>query len=397
MKKTKFTSILGLAVLLHTAPLVQAQSDYLQIPERWDYEYLTDSKIMRRNDIPVGPFERLDSKTILSAKSNADGNSIYISKNNGQNWELLKVLSGNDVKLSSAEVIASKNGTIVLGFCSGPEQKWTWDSEINDAPGAIYPTYVVRSTDHGKTWEKPQKLHDDWTGYNTNMIVTSKGYFVFTSMVMLNNPGRHAVITYTSKDDGKTWTRSNILDFGGIGHHDGSMEATIVELKNGNLMKLIRTNWDQFWRAESKDDGLTWHVLGPSGIPASAAHGKLLRLSSGRLLLAWNRPYPDGETEPRNVVGGDNIWSAVPGSNYRNELSIAFSNDDGKTWSKPVIAAKTEDAQMRSNPREGMARRYVPVNEVCYPFLFEYAPGEVWITTSRGPLRASFKESDLIR
>jgi hypothetical protein len=36
------------------------------------------------------------------------------------------------------------------------------------------------------------------------------------------------VVTYSSDDDGVTWTPSNIIDLGGCGNHAGAVEATIV-------------------------------------------------------------------------------------------------------------------------------------------------------------------------
>src|SRR5690606_15981673 len=143
-----------------------------------------------------------------------------------------------------------------------------------------------------------------------------------------------------------------------------------------------RTNWMQFWRIESNDGGKSWHPLGPSGIPAASTHGRLARLESGRLLLVWNRPFPEGE-DSYLMVGGDRIWSAVPVSNFRAELSIAFSEDDGDSWSDPVVIARTETGGYRP-AMAGSQGKHMPNQEVAYPFAFEASPGEIWITTGRG-------------
>jgi sialidase-1 len=208
-------------------------------------------------------------------------------------------------------------------------------------------------------------------------------------MMTRDNPLRHAVLTYTSEDQGKTWIRSNIVDLGGAGNHGGLTEATLEELTDGRLMKLIRTNWGEFWRAESKDNGRYWHPMGPSGIPASSTPGILKRLESGRLMLIWNQPKPEG-AESYRMVGGDNIWSSVPTSNHRSELSLAFSEDDGKTWSDPVIIARIETGGYRGR------HRYMPNHEISYPLVFEASPGEIWVTSWRGPLRAKFHEKDFV-
>jgi hypothetical protein len=201
------------------------------------------------------------------------------------------------------------------------------------------------------------------------------GRVIFTSMKLGHNPGRHTVLTYCSDDQGQTWTPSNVIDLGGAGDHGGVTEATIEELKDGRLLMLLRSNWMRFWQAESTDGGLHWHPFGPSPIPASCAPGTLYRLRSGRIALLWNRPFPEGQhTFP--MTGGDRLWSETPVSNHRGELSIAFSADECRTWSQPVVIARKPGAWL------------------SYPFVFEAAPGEMWITTMQGGVRLKLREDD---
>ena len=255
---------------------------------------------------------------------------------------------------------------------------FNWDTKTSDAPGARLPTCVVRSTDGGKTWEEPLRLHDDWTGAIRDITQTPKGTIVFTSMMLRHNPGRHTVLTYASKDDGKTWTPSNVIDLGGAGNHGGVTEATLEPLRDGRIRMLMRTNWKVFWDVYSDDDGLSWRTMGPSMIDASSAPGLLDRLASGRLVLIWNRYFPEGQnTYP--LMGGDNQWSEVPVSNHRREMSIMFSDDDGKTWSKPVVFARHK------------------ADRLAYPYLFEAKPGELWLTTMYGDLRLKLHEKDFVR
>ncbi len=67
---------------------------------------------------------------------------------------------------------------------------------------------------------------------------------------------------------------------------------------------------------------------------------------------------------------GDGISSEVAHSNNREELSVMFSEDDGKTWNDPVvIAGVTEKSKVKN---------------LAYPRFFEPLPGEIWITTTYG-------------
>jgi hypothetical protein len=61
----------------------------------------------------------------------------------------------------------------------------------------------------------------------------------------------------------------------------------------------------------------------------------------------------------------------------RRELSIAFSEDDGVHWTRPVVFAR--------HPKE-----------ISYPHVFEAQPGLLWITTLRGPLRCRLHEQDML-
>jgi hypothetical protein len=93
------------------------------------------------------------------------------------------------------------------------------------------------------------------------------------------------------------------------------------------------------------------------------------------LCLVWNRPFPDGKDDYVRV-GGDGIWSEVPVSNHRAELSITFSSDDGENWSEPKVLCRRAGASL------------------AYPYLFEASPGELWITTMQGEVRIKVCEEE---
>ncbi len=134
------------------------------------------------------------------------------------------------------------------------------------------------------------------------------------------------------------------------------MEPAIVQLRDGRLWMLIRTTLGQFWSSFSSDGGRTLPVLRPSGIDASSAPGAMIRLASGRLVLAWNRMRStQRKSYPR--FGGDGQIALRPFSGHRQELSLAFSEDDGATWSPPVVVIRKQDYG------------------ISYPYLFELEPG----------------------
>jgi sialidase-1 len=347
------------------SPLTQEASDGILIHE----------KAEEMPSLAVGSYARLTSGKILGIAG--DPARVRVSDDEGASWTEQENELENDLPTMgpTGALLTTRAGTVVMGFPNLAEKVWTWDDELRDAPGARLPTYASRSMDEGRTWTDVQKLHDEWTGANQDILQTRDGRVVFTSMQMRHNPGRHTCLTYGSEDDGKTWQPSNVIDLGGNGHHDGVTEGTIVELKDGTLLQYLRTNWGEFWRALSKDQGRTWHPYGPSGVSASSAPGMLERLQSGRIVLVWNRPWPEGEAS-YPLRGGDGIWSATPASNFREELSISFSEDECETWSPPVVIARN------------------PGGEVSYPRVFEASPGVLWVTTHRWALRIRLQEGE---
>ena len=307
------------------------------------------------------------------------GNTAYLSQDQGKTWEKCSTLVEDDVNISvgvARDILCTKKGTVIVPFSNGKAKKWTWTAKLHDAPGAVLPTYVVRSPDGGKTWLKPQKLHDDWTGDNSAIIQTASGRVVLASMKLLHNPGRHTVLTYYSDDEGETWQKSHVLDLGGRGHHDGMKEAALVELEDGRLWMLVRTNWGVFWNAFSNDAGASWRTIHPSEIDASSSPGFLRRLASGRIALVWNRYRPENVAD-YPLRGGDGQLSDVPASWHRGELSIAFTDDEGKTWTDPVVIARK------------------PKGNVSYPCVFEVEPGRLWVFANEG-LQVALNESDFV-
>jgi len=328
--------------------------------------------------LPMGPFVRLGGGGLMTIAGRPA--EVHFSDDEGETWrtEALFPADSDMGAYPSGALLRAASGEVVFAFSNSGERHFTWDDELKDAPGARLPTYAMRSLDNGRTWQDVQKLHEEWTGANRDILQTREGRIVFASMKMLNNPGRHSVLTYCSDDAGVSWEASNLTDLGGHGHHDGATEGTIVELKDGRILQYIRTNWGQFWRALSENGGKTWHVYGPSGVDASSAPGMLKRLGSGRIILVWNRWAPEGE-DGWELSGGDGIFSATPVSIFRKELSISFSEDECETWSPPVVLGRADDGA------------------ISYPYVFEPTPGVLWITAQWGKgIRVRVREEDFL-
>ena len=343
--------------------------------KRWIDPRFTTLSIDKR-----GPFARLSDGSLMVV----DGNATYTTQDDGKSWSEPRTIyygpgpdlpePGPGVPRNSGQLLRTADGVIILVW--GDERVLNWDDAIGepgqDARGDIW---AIRSLDEGQTWVDRQRLLCGPNGPILKMLCTSSGNIVVSTQFYLRHPGRNVTRTYTSADGGKTWRGSNIIDLGGHGHHDGAFEASFVQLKDGRLWMLIRTSWDRFWEAFSDDDGLSWRVIRPSKIDASTSPGCLTRLASGRLVLVWNRLYPEGaDTFPRR----SGQLSEALASWHREELSIAFSEDEGKTWTQPIVIAREKDTW------------------ISYPYVFEREPGLLWIFTGQGDLLVSVREGDLV-
>ena len=332
----------------------------------------------------AGPLIRLSDGSIFSILAEKREVACSISKDEGMTWTEHPLFDPEKFAVINPVFIQTRKGTIIVAFSNMKELSplnWNTTTHCYD-PNAKLPTYIIYSKDNGKTWSDPLKLHDEWTGYNRAMIETKDGHLVLSTMLMRNHPGRHCVLTYVSSDDGVTWTPSIVLDSpSSAGDHAGLMEANIIQLNDGRLWMLIRTNWDYFYESYSSDNGLTWSAYCKTDIDASSSPCGLIRLQNGRIVLVWNRLYHKGKNDIERR-GGDQNQSEVATSYQRDELSLMYSDDDGKTWGAPVIIAA------KRPPATG-------INWVSYPYLFEPTKGVIWITTMRGNLRIAIKEDDL--
>jgi len=340
----------------------------------WIHEKTKEVRIFR-----MGPFIHLKKGVMASV----DTSNFLVSHDDGASWKAFPLFKDSSKFFIRPEraLIKTKKGTLILAFANDKERaKWNWSKDTHDSPDADLPTYAMYSKDNGKSWSQPQMLHKEWTGAIRDIIETNNGEVVFSSMMMRHHPGHHAVVTYNSADEGKTWTRSNVIDLGGVGDHDGVTESTLEQMKDGTLKMLLRTNWGYFWETSSTNNGLTWENVKATSIDASSSPGMFKRLKSGRLVLVWNRSYPQGK-KSYPLRGGDYNFSAAPVSMHREEISIMFSDDDGKHWTKPVVIGKTTE----------------PKTQIAYPYLFEKSPGELWISFAFSKLRMALYENDFIQ
>ena len=355
----RMIALLAALAMVNLSARALAEDDHIQLHPNGE----------RLEGCPQGPFATLPDGNVLAV----DSRKALISTDDGKTWKSYPLFADSETFLARPEraLIRTRTGTLVMAFLNEKEiTRGKWAVNDKDELKKFYlPTYITRSLDNGKTWETPLKLQGGWCGAVRSLIQLKSGRLVLAGQDVRFDPGRHVVFSYVSDDEGKTWKQSNDLDIGGSGSHGGAMEATVAELADSRVYMLIRTVKEWFWEAFSDDGGLTWRDFKQSQIQSSTCCGQLERLADGRLILLWNRSPVD---KPFNL-------------HSRAELSIAFSSDEAKTWSKPVVVSRR--ALQPGEPYHA-ARQ-------SYPYVLERRPGVLWITTMQGGLRMRINAADI--
>lgn len=183
--------------------------------------------------------------------------------------------------------------------------------------------YVRRSADEARTWSEPLRITPE-TGYhvmnNARAVQLQDGRIIcpvaWTEEAIRKGEVYRSVM-YFSDDEGRSWARGKGETYCG---QRGAMEPGVIELKDGRLLEIIRTQFGLIWHAYSSDRGDTWTEARPWTVVTPEAPSTLVRLpDNGDFLLVYN---PVAQ------------MSGVSHSGRRTPMAAAISGDEGQTWSR---------------------------------------------------------------
>ena len=221
--------------------------------------------------------------------------SGVISKDAGKTWGNKYTLVENDGGCNVMEVnfIRLKNGRMALFYC----QKNTESTDCR--------VIMRTSPDEGKTWSAAKQLSPDakYTGLTNGRCIRLR-----SGRILLEAWEGGDSYCYLSDDDGDTWRESGrVRPSGGE-----CWEPACIELKDGRVMMLIRTQLGGQFKSISTDGGETWSAALATPLAGTAAPVSVSRIPTTGDLLA--------------------IWNHNPGAKDRNPLTSAVSKDEGETW-----------------------------------------------------------------
>ncbi|MEF2245156.1 sialidase family protein [Paenibacillus sp. IITD108] len=231
-----------------------------------------------------------------------------------------------------------------------------WDNDIPYRERKI-DMYHLYSRDNGHTWEGPDMIDygHSYTGSLNAITQLSSGRIVMPFSYLSDRTSACFVSEVILSDDqGFTWRNAHadlVIDNGGGALESGSVEPVTVELPDGRVWMIIRTQTGRLYESYSTDQGETWSVPEPTPFFASNAPAGIVRLKDDRLLMCWNH----SKCEP--------ISHGV--SYSRQSLVAAIRDHDGK-WSgyREIVHLSQEEHENHS---------------VCYPWLSELGDGNVLV------------------
>jgi sialidase-1 len=236
------------------------------------------------------------------------------SLDRGQKWSEPRVLQENSGKQNVMSVTLRR---LLPGRDDRPLGMFYL---VKNSPADLQ-VWLRTSEDEARTFGQPIRVTGE-AGYhvmnNDRVTVLTSGRLVcpiaWTDDVSKAGGGHFASFCYLSDDGGRSWRKST-------GRVDqprrGAMEPEIVELTDGKLLMIVRTQLGRIATSNSTDGGDHWASPSELSVPSPESPATIRRIpATGDLLLVWNNTFKATEGH-----GGK-----------RTPLTTAVSSDEGRTW-----------------------------------------------------------------
>ena len=202
-------------------------------------------------------------------------------------------------------------GDLLLFYKVGPSPS-TWKGML------------MRSSDHGISWSKPETLPEGIIGPVKNKPILMADGTLLCPTSVEGEGGWRAYFEMT-KDEGKTWEKTGYINDGKMYN---AIQPAILTYADGRLQALCRTKNAVISSSWSNDCGKTWGLMWDSGLPNNNSGIDAVSLNDGRQLVVYNHVKT-----PVNAPKG-----------HRTPLNVAVSKD-GKHWEAALVLEDSEISQ----------------------------------------------------
>ena len=251
--------------------------------------------------------------------------SSHLSGDGGRTWEEGKTECKLLDRTYTVVPLLDSDGEIHLISMVGRGQG------RNIAVDRFIDVWHLRTTNGRTQWLEPNVIYEGYCGAIMDFKQLGGGRLIAPfAWWVPNRPvappiGANLCTTFHSDDGGRTWAKSS-SDIsspcypGFVGNNYGADEPSLIELKDGRLWMLMRTQTGFLYESFSSDRDETWSEGQPSRFTASSSPPVLWRMPDGRIFLLWN----NCESPPAHEGAGVYV--------NRDALHAAVSEDEGKTW-----------------------------------------------------------------
>jgi len=310
-----------------------------------DAAYVTDPRVERNRLLPPSPnnprnsegsFIWLDDGRLLLGYTHfyggaGDNAAARIagrtSADQGREWsreDLALVDNEGSENVMSVSFLRLASGEIALFYA----RKNGWDD------CRLYMRTLDDGTEQDRSFDPGQ---DGASSFGEPVLaIPQEGYFVvnndrvvqLTSGRLVVPAARHPMLdgrwsargistAFLSDDSGATWEGSTTELHGVDGSGSGLQEPGVVELRDGRLMMLMRTDQGCQFRSWSEDGGESWSAAEPTDIISPVSPASVKRIpATDDLLMVYN----------------DHRTAAAEARGKRTPLTTAISTDEGASW-----------------------------------------------------------------
>ena len=245
------------------------------------------------------------------------------------------------------------------------------------------------SVDGGKTFGPVDTLCDvPGTFVRQPIIINGRGEWLLPLFRCIKIPGQRwtgdadFASVLISADAGANWTMHDVPD------SIGAVHMNIVPLAGAEMAAFYRHRFAEYvLRSVSSDGGRTWSAPVPTNLPNNNSSVQAIKLRSGKIAIVYNHSSAATSSDRRlslyDEIEGEEpdsapvatasserkaIWG-VP----RAPLSLAFSGDDGMTFTDRLDLETGDGYCLTNNSKDGLNR------EFSYPSILEGPEGALHV------------------
>jgi Neuraminidase (sialidase) len=250
---------------------------------------------------------------------------LVLSRDGGKSWSKPWTAIDGPEDDRNPALGQLSDGTILLAYAvlsgydstglklRGGRKDWVFDG-----------AYVMRSSDKGRTWTKPElsgAIHSFYAGQGAvspfgKIAQLKDGTVVMPVYFEFYDARGNESYVFRSTDGGKTWGEPSLL-----GKHYN--ETAVVPLRDGRLLAAMRSEkGGHIATTESADGGRSWSE--PRQLTQDREHpGDLIQLKSGDVLLTYG--------ERNKPMGARAVWSKDGGRTWDTEHPVVLADDAPNT------------------------------------------------------------------